>query len=369
MDPSAFYLSLEEPRRSDHLWKYTPWRWVHPTGETGTIPEMGSPHVSLIGIDGGTAPEGIRVDSGSFSEGETPEMDYVTDSFLRAVSEDSRMVLSVDSGFISKDPIVLDINVGDSMCALHLSLNIGSLAEFELVTRIRGSGPWFGFLRSGNIGDGCSINDVCLTLLENGTLLRVDSIGLGRNSNLRAGTISSGTEKTKADLRYKMGQEGGNLWVLGSVLSAAKMHIDHHIEIQHEAPETFSRLSWHSACGGSSRTVGTGMLRVMDGAKGADAGQLFHNLLLSKNAEADSIPELEVLEHEVVGCGHGTANGPIDENQLFYLESRGLSTKEARDSLISAFLNATLSKMGSNELHGWLIELLSDELKTLGGLS
>ena len=49
------------------------------------------------------------------------------------------------------------------------------------------------------------------------------------------------------------------------------------------------------------------MLRVADGSTGADASQLFHNLLLSKDAEADSIPELEVLEHEVIGCGHGTA--------------------------------------------------------------
>ena len=107
------------------------------------------------------------------------------------------------------------------------------------------------------------------------------------------------------------------------------------------------------------------MLRVADGSTGADASQLFHNLLLSKDAEADSIPELEVLEHEVVGCGHGTANGPIDEDQVFYLESRGLEPSEARGALIAAFLNSTLSEMGSESLHDWLVGLLNSELREL----
>jgi Fe-S cluster assembly protein SufD len=161
-----------------------------------------------------------------------------------------------------------------------------------------------------------------------------------------------------------MGEPGGNLRVLGSILSVDSMHIDHHVEIYHDAPETFSRLTWNSACGGDSRTVGTGMLRVADGSRGADAAQIFHNLLLSADAEADSIPELEVLEHEVVGCGHGTANGPIDEDQVFYLESRGFDPSEARSTLIAAFLNSTLSEMGSDSLHDWLVGLLNSELHT-----
>ena len=107
------------------------------------------------------------------------------------------------------------------------------------------------------------------------------------------------------------------------------------------------------------------MLRVADGATGADAGQLFHNLLLSEKAEADSIPELEVSEHDVVGCGHGTANGPVDEEQLFYLEARGFNPEDAKDALIAAFLNSTLSDMGSDLLHQWLANNLQDELKSL----
>ena len=107
------------------------------------------------------------------------------------------------------------------------------------------------------------------------------------------------------------------------------------------------------------------MLQVNKGAKGADAGQIFHNLLLSDSAEADSIPELEVMENDVIGCGHGTANGPIDEEQMFYLKTRGFDEKEAKRALIAAFLNSTLSEMGGEKLHGWLVGELTLQLQAL----
>lgn len=364
MDAAAEYLSLDEPDRSNHLWKYTPWRRVHPTGDITSIPDVGTPQLKLVGLDGSDAPEGIRLEEGVVSVSGLPEGDVVTGSFLQAASVSSQWILRIEPGFSSQHPVVLDIDLKGPSKILHLSLDVGRLSELELITRVRGSGEWFGLLRTGEIGAGAVLNDVVVCLQDEGTLLRVDSIAIGRDAQVRVGTVSSGSERTKADLRYRMGEPGGNLRVLGSVLSADSMHIDHHVEIHHDAPETFSRLTWNSACGGDSRTVGTGMLRVADGSRGADAAQIFHNLLLSVDAEADSIPELEVLEHEVVGCGHGTANGPIDENQLFYLECRGFDPSDARGALIAAFLNSTLSEMGSDVLHDWLVRLLTVELES-----
>jgi Fe-S cluster assembly protein SufD len=366
LDSVAEYLSLDEPDRSNHLWKYTPWRWVHPTGDITSIPnDIESPRLRLIDLDGGEASEGIRLEEGVTSASVLPESDVVTSSFLRAASASSQWTLHVEPNFSSQHPVVLDIDVGDSTSVLHLALDVGHLSELELITRVSGSGQWFGFLRTGEIGEGSILNDVVVCLQDGGTLLRVDSIAVGKDAQVRAGTVSSGSERTKADLRYRMGGSGSTLRVIGSVLSSDSMHLDHHVEIHHDAPETFSRLTWHSACGGRSRTVGTGMLRIADGSRGADASQLFHNLLLSKDAEADSIPELEVLENEVVGCGHGTANGPIDKDQLFYLETKGFDRSDARGSLIAAFLNSTLSEMGSETLHRWLVELLEAELESL----
>ena len=365
MDPATKYLSLEQPSKSSHLWKYTPWKRVHPTGKLDSIPQMGTPKLSISSIDGTSAPDGIRLVGGIISNSDPWIGDEFTNSFLNASSKNSKWTLEIDKGFTSESPILLDIETEGKCDVVHICLDVGIQANFELVTKVVGECEWFGILRTGYIGDGAILNDVLIGLQDRGAMLRSDSITLGRDTQVRAGTVSSGSERTKADLRYRLNNPGGSVRVLGSILSADSMHLDHHIEIHHEAPETFSRLSWHSACGGKSRTVGTGMLRVREGSKGTDAAQIFHNLLLSNGAEADSIPELEVMESDVVGCGHGTANGPIDEEQEFYLQARGYDKQDAKRALIAAFLNSTLSEMGGDGLHEWLVAVLTRQLESL----
>ena len=365
MDSASKYLSMDEPSKANHLWRYTPWRRVHPTGTVTEIPELGSPRLSLSMMDGSEIPPGVSLVRGGGSELNFSMDNALTNSFLHATAESSKWTLVVERGFHPGSPLILDIQTGEVSSVAHISLEVEDMAEFELVTRITGRSDWFGLLRRGNIGSGVILNDVLIGLQETGTFLRSDSIEISRDAQVRAGTVSSGSERTKTDLRYILEEPGGSIKVLGSILSAESMHLDHHIEIHHEAPETFSRLSWHSACGGDSRTIGTGMLQVRKGAKGADAGQIFHNLLLSESAEADSIPELEVMENDVVGCGHGTANGPIDEDQMFYLKTRGFDEKEAKRALIAAFLNSTLSEMGGESLHEWLVGELTLQLESL----
>ena len=366
MDSASRYLSLGKPNRADHLWRYTPWKKVHPTGDISEIPPLGQPKLSLRMIDGSELPSGIKLEQGVKDDLDFSMDNELTNAFLHAsAAKSSEWTLAVDKRFSPGKPVILEIKVGDLPSVAHISLDIGEISEFELITKVTGGNEWFGLLRTGQIRNGAVVNDVVLGLQEKGTLLRSDAIAIGRDAQVRAGTVSSGSERTKSDLRYIMGDQGGNIRVLGSILSADSMHLDHHVEIHHEAPETFSRLSWHSACGGSSRTIGTGMLSIREGSKGADAAQIFHNLLLSESAEADSIPELEVMENDVVGCGHGTANGPIDEEQMFYLKTRGFDEEGAKRSLIAAFLNSTLSEMGGTELHEWLVSELSPKLEAL----
>ena len=365
MDSTSRYLSLGKPDKSDHLWRYTPWKRVHPTGEISEISRLEEPSLNLIMIDGSIPDQGIKLERREGINLDLSNRDALTNSFLHASTGSSAWALVVENGFKAEKPLVLEIQVEDPSSVAHISLEIGRMTEFELVTKISGSCDWFGLLRTGCIGDGSVMNDVVMGLQKGGTLLRSDSISVHRDAQVRAGTVSSGTQRTKSDIRFNLSDPGGSVRVLGSILAADKMHLDHHIEIHHEAPETFSRLSWHSACGGKSRTIGTGMLSVSKGSKGADASQIFHNLLLSKSAEADSIPELEVMENDVVGCGHGTANGPIDEEQMFYLKARGFDDKGAERSLIAAFLNSTLSEMGGGVLHEWLVGELSAQLEIL----
>ncbi|GIR07683.1 MAG: hypothetical protein CM15mP18_0120 [Methanobacteriota archaeon] len=100
---------------------------------------------------------------------------------------------------------------------------------------------------------------------------------------------------------------------------------------------TTSSLVANVACGGRSRSVGTGRLVIDAGADGTDAGQVFRNLLLSQGARADAIPELEVLADDV-SAAHGAASASLDEGQLHYLMSRGLGPEEASPMIVEGFL-------------------------------
>ena len=359
------YSELEMPDRADHLWRYTPWHRIHPGGELSDVPEAEGAVIELRSLDGSTEPAGVTLEVATEEDLERLCLngkEDVSTQFIQAMSAGNAVVLRVARKAKPSQPVLLDIECNGEICALHLLVDVGELAELEMVTRISGNAAWTGFLRQGIFGDACHINDVVINHIGEGRLLRTDGIHLGRDAQVRGGTVGSGASRCKADLRYTMDHVGASLKVNGSILSLDGMHNDHHVEILHQAPQTYSRLDWHSACAGKSRTIGTGMLRIEAGAKGADAGQLFHNLLLSKDAEADSIPELEVSENDVVGCGHGTANGPVDDDQMFYLSTRGFDDDEARDVLVAAFLNATLTEMGSELVHEHLLKTLTRDL-------
>ena len=359
------YSDLEVPDRADHLWRYTPWHRIHPGGEISDVPEAQGAVMDLHSLDGSTEPAGVTLEVATPEDLERLSVngkDDISTQFIEALADGNAVVLRVERKAKPSQPVLLNIECQGEVAALHLLLDIGELAELQLITRITGDAEWAGILRQGIFGNACIVNDVVINHIGEGRLLRTDGIHLGRDAHVKCGAVGSGASRCKADLRYTMDQVGASLKVNGSILSLDGMHNDYHVEILHLAPQTSSRLDWHSACSGKSRTIGTGMLRIEAGAKRADAGQLFHNLLLSKDAEADSIPELEVSENDVVGCGHGTANGPVDDDQMFYLKTRGFSEGEARDVLVAAFLNATLTDMGSESVHEHLLNILTRDL-------
>ena len=91
MDSASKYLDLGEPSRSSHLWKYTPWKRVHPSGNIGEIPKLSKPKLSLSLLDGDDAPDGITLIEGGKNEVDLPDTDEITHSFLEAISEYSKM--------------------------------------------------------------------------------------------------------------------------------------------------------------------------------------------------------------------------------------------------------------------------------------
>jgi Fe-S cluster assembly protein SufD len=111
----------------------------------------------------------------------------------------------------------------------------------------------------------------------------------------------------------------------------------------HVAPRTRSELLCQGAVAGTSRSVYSGLIRVHRGAVRTDAHQTNHNLVLDEGAHADSVPNLDILENDVK-CSHASTVGPIDEDQRYYIESRGVSPDVAEGLIVRGFFNAIIDR-------------------------
>jgi Fe-S cluster assembly protein SufD len=129
----------------------------------------------------------------------------------------------------------------------------------------------------------------------------------------------------------------------------------------HAAPDTSSNLLFKGAVGGHSRSVYTGMIRVRKNARGTNAFQTNRNIKLSEGAWAESVPNLEI-ENNDVRCSHASAVGPIDEEQRFYLESRGVPTAIAERLIVTGFFDQVLAKLPVDGVADALRTLVSGKL-------
>ena len=154
-----------------------------------------------------------------------------------------------------------------------------------------------------------------------------------------------GGEVVKAHLESTLQARGTASELLGRGYGTGKSHGDFYTLQDHIGPDTRSDLLYKSALRTQSRAVYYGSTRVGLGAKNADANQENRNLLLSKTARADSDPVLEILTSDVIRASHGATAGPVDQEQLYYMQARGIRHRDAEAMLVRAFLEAVLGRV------------------------
>jgi Fe-S cluster assembly protein SufD len=133
----------------------------------------------------------------------------------------------------------------------------------------------------------------------------------------------------------------------------------------HAAPRTRSNLLFKGAVANKAHSVYSGLIRVEKGAKGTNAFQTNRNLVLSEGAQADSVPNLEIEDNDV-RCSHASAVGPIDESQLFYLESRGVPTPSAELLIALGFLDDVLVRFPARGMRPGLRQAVAAKLRSVG---
>ena len=184
----------------------------------------------------------------------------------------------------------------------------------------------------------------------------------GRSSVYSWSAFAFGSALTRNDVRAVLNGEGAEATLNGLTVITDRQHVDYHTTIDHAQPHCNSWELFNGVFDERSRGVFTGRIIVRPGAQKTDAKQTNNNLLLSKQARADSQPQLEIYADDVK-CTHGATLGPIDEAAMFYLRSRGLGEVEARNLLTYGFGAEVLNSVSIEELRERLDALVHARLE------
>jgi Fe-S cluster assembly protein SufD len=167
---------------------------------------------------------------------------------------------------------------------------------------------------------------------------------LGEGASLTMANINLGAALSKAHIVTTFTGPNASSQLYGFVFGHGNQHIDQHTLQDHQAPHTTSDLQFRAALQDESRMIYTGLIRIAKSAKQTNAYQANHNLLLSQGAQAETIPMLEILADDVQ-CKHGASIGPIDEEQTFYLMTRGVPREAAERLIVMGFVEPIVQQV------------------------
>lgn len=168
-------------------------------------------------------------------------------------------------------------------------------------------------------------------------------IRLGKNEHKLIPLEWYGKDTQDHQITIRLEGEGASVDVIGVFLGYGAESFTSNTTVVHVAPKTTSRTLLRGVLRESSRAYVRGMVKIEPGAKGSQAGFEARALMLSKECRAECVPDLEIAENDVLGATHAASVAPVDEEQLFYLMSRGLTHPEAQELLTEAFIYPALS--------------------------
>jgi Fe-S cluster assembly protein SufD len=189
----------------------------------------------------------------------------------------------------------------------------------------------------------------------------VTEVSVGRGGVYNSTSINLGAALSRHDIELKFTAEGGEAWVDGLYMLNGSQHSDTHSVIDHTVPNCTSHQNYKGVLNDKSRAVFNGKVFVRENAHGTDAQQSNKNLLLSNDARVDTKPQLEIFNDDVK-CAHGATVGQLEEEELFYLLTRGLPENLARNLLTYGFAEEIINKIGIESIKSDLDESVLNRL-------
>ena len=271
--------------------------------------------------------------------------------------------IDVPDGRAFEQPLVIEVQgvTEDSASFPHIAISVGTNAEARVLLVYRSAeGKRLLMVPEVDlrIADGGNLRFVAVQNLDHAASNVVHQrVRIGRDATSRIGEVGLGGDLGRLDLAVNLEGDGASSDVAGLFFGEGSQTLDYRIVINHVGRNTTSDVFLKGALEDDSQSVFTGLLRIEKDAQKTSTFETNRNLVLSENAKAHSVPNLEILCDDVI-CGHASSVGPLEGDHLYYLQSRGLRKERAERLLIRGFFTEVIDRLPIQSI----AEPVSDEV-------
>jgi Fe-S cluster assembly protein SufD len=354
-DPEAFGV----PNGREENWRFSPVRELK----------------ALFSMDGGAGhlawetsplPSGVTLAEVSSDDARERSVRAPGDraSAIATILSGGAMALEIAPGIVLDEPVTITLTGTGEDVRGHILVEIGAGAQATVVVDRRGSATYSEFV-SVNVADDASLNLVLLQQWDADAVHAGEVVArLGRDAHLRGTVVTLGGRIVRLNTSAAFAGEGSTVDLFGLYFADSGQHQEHQLFVDHAVPRCTSRVTYKGAlAGASARTVWIGDVLIRAAAEGTDTYELNRNLVLTEGARADSVPNLEIETGEIEGAGHASATGRFDEEQMFYLRSRGISEDQARRLVVRGFFADLIREIGVPAVEESLVKTIEFELE------
>jgi Fe-S cluster assembly protein SufD len=272
-------------------------------------------------------------------------------------------VVSVPAEAAVTEPVHIAVSGQGGTAYGHLVVELGAFAEAIVVLEHTGSATYADNVEF-VVGDSARLSVVVVDdWADDAVHTGQQHVLIGRDASFTAVNVTFGGDLARVVTRVGYAGPGGDAELWGLYFADAGQHLEHRLFVDHAVPDCRSRVTYKGALqGAGARTVWVGDVLIRPAATGTDTYELNRNLVLTDGAQAHSVPNLEIETGEVVGAGHASATGRFDDEQLFYLQSRGIPEVEARRLVVRGFFAELIGRIGVPELRERLLARVDEEL-------
>ena len=359
--PLSFDLeAIPVPRGREEDWRFTPIRRIDRLFDPASYAEGDAP----VTVE---APEGVIVEKAGRGDERLGTVlapgDRTAVVAWNTFTEST--VITVPKGSVLAEPIRLNVDAIEGTRPQHIRVEVGELAEATIILLHRAS-PEAALNQTIelNAADASKVTFVSIQEWDDTSLHASNHrLALGKDTKLTHIVVTFGGDLVRICSDTDFRGTGGELTMLGLYFVDGGQHLEHRVFVDHSQPNCYSRVTYKGALQGEdAHSVWIGDCLIRETADGTDTYELNRNLVLTEGAKADSVPNLEIENGEIAGAGHASATGRFDDEQLFYLMSRGISEMDARRLVVRGFFAELINQIGVPEVIDHLMESVEAEL-------